>query len=35
MFASRLEFNLRKLQKVGATAFIVADLEILLMVRLG
>ena len=35
MFALGLEFNLRKLKKVGATAFIAAALEILLMVWLG
>jgi monovalent cation:H+ antiporter-2, CPA2 family len=35
MFALGLEFSLRKLQKVGATAFIAASLEILLMLLLG
>ncbi len=35
MFALGLEFSLRKLQKVGATAFIAASLEILLMILAG
>ncbi|HEY5777941.1 MAG TPA: cation:proton antiporter, partial [Terrimicrobiaceae bacterium] len=35
MFALGLEFSLRKLQKVGATAFIAASLEILLMLLVG
>jgi CPA2 family monovalent cation:H+ antiporter-2 len=35
MFALGLEFSLRKLQKVGATAFIAASLEILLMIFVG
>jgi CPA2 family monovalent cation:H+ antiporter-2 len=35
MFALGLEFSLRKLQKVGAAAFIVAAMEILLMVVAG
>ncbi len=35
MFALGLEFSFRKLQKVGATAFIAAFLEILLMVLAG
>jgi CPA2 family monovalent cation:H+ antiporter-2 len=35
MFSLGLEFSLRKLQKVGATAFIAATLEILLMVFVG
>lgn len=35
MFALGLEFSLRKLQKVGSTAFIAASLEILLMVLVG
>lgn len=35
MFALGLEFSLRKLQKVGATAFIAASLEILLMILVG
>ena len=35
MFALGLEFSLRKLRKVGATAFIAASLEILLMILAG
>lgn len=35
MFSLGLEFSLRKLQKVGATAFIAAALEILLMILAG
>lgn len=35
MFSLGLEFSLRKLQKVGAAAFIVAAMEILLMVLAG
>ena len=35
MFALGLEFSLRKLKKVGATAFIAASLEILLMILAG
>jgi CPA2 family monovalent cation:H+ antiporter-2 len=35
MFALGLEFNLRKLQQVGTSAFIAAFLEILLMVWIG
>lgn len=35
MFALGLEFSLRKLRKVGATAFIAATLEILLMIFVG
>lgn len=35
MFALGLEFSLRKLKKVGATAFIAAALEILLMIAVG
>lgn len=35
MFALGLEFSLRKLRKVGSTAFIAASLEILLMIVLG
>ena len=35
MFALGLEFSFRKLQKVGATAFIAATLEILVMVLAG
>ena len=35
MFSLGLEFSLRKLQKVGAAAFIVAAMEILLMVLVG
>lgn len=35
MFALGLEFSLRKLKKVGATAFIAAALEILLMIVVG
>src|SRR6058998_3836840 len=35
MFALGLEFNLRKLKKVGVTALIAATLEILLMVWVG
>src|ERR1043165_8799424 len=35
MFALGLEFSLRKLKKVGASAFIAALLEILLMVWVG
>src|SRR5262245_45015784 len=35
MFALGLEFSLRKLRKVGATAFIAAALEILLMTWVG
>lgn len=35
MFALGLEFSFRKLQKVGATAFIAASLEILLMIVAG
>lgn len=35
MFALGLEFSLRKLQKVGATALIAASLEILLMIVVG
>ncbi len=35
MFSLGLEFSLRKLQKVGATAFIAASLEILLMLLVG
>ena len=35
MFALGLEFSLRKLHKVGATAFIAASLEILLMILAG
>ena len=35
MFALGLEFSLRKLKEVGATAFIAASLEILLMIFAG
>src|SRR5688500_19088616 len=35
MFSLGLEFSLRKLRAVGATAFIAASLEILLMVVVG
>ena len=35
MFALGLEFSLRKLRQVGATAFIAASLEILLMILAG
>src|SRR3954451_6461866 len=35
MFSLGLEFSLRKLKRVGATAFIAAALEILLMLGLG
>lgn len=35
MFSLGLEFSLRKLQRVGASAFITAFLEILLMVWVG
>ncbi len=35
MFSLGLEFSLRKLKKVGATAFIAATLEILLMLGIG
>ena len=35
MFALGLEFSLRKLRQVGATAFIAASLEILLMLLAG
>jgi len=35
MFSLGLEFSLRKLQKVGATAFITASLEILVMIFAG
>jgi len=35
MFALGLEFSLRKLQQVGATAFIAAAMEIILMVLVG
>jgi len=35
MFSLGLEFSLRKLQKVGATAFIAATMEILLMILAG
>src|SRR5437762_10867615 len=35
MFSLGLEFSLKKLQKVGGTAFIAALLEILLMVWVG
>ena len=35
MFSLGLEFSLRKLRQIGATAFIAAFLEILLMVWLG
>lgn len=35
MFALGLEFSLRKLKKVGATSFIAAALEILLMLAVG